>query len=191
MARRHEDDYDDEDDQPYGQSRERGASKGFGVLLLSGLAVGLILVGVMVFFVFRTRNAVQQVTDQAAAERQAALEHLAKRGQASTGPQRTAGANWAKLIGTWSRQPAETEQGGYPYRFEFRADRTCTTTRTGPGGEPVQQDASVEIVADQNNSVRLALIVPTGRYVYSFQLKPDGSLVLDNGKDGLVFTQLK
>jgi hypothetical protein len=91
------------------------------------------------------------------------------------------------MIGTWNRVPRGAGDTDYPYRFEFRDDLTAATTRLGSGGHPVRYESRVEILSDQGDTVRLRLRVNAGMYSYTFTLRPDGGLVLDDGRGGLVF----
>lgn len=187
MARtRRDDDFDDEDYEPLLRRRDTEGRRAYPAMLLGGFALAaLVVAGLFVFVISRTRVAMERATETVAMEREAAVARM-KQVPTQT---RTIGANWAKLVGTWSRKPDGKEDSDYPYRFEFRADHTCTMTRANPGGDPIRRDSRVEVLVDEGAAVRLKLHVNMGVYSYQFHLKPDGTLTLDDGKVGLVFTR--
>ena len=189
------DDYDDDDFDGYNrpQRRESGGRSRVAVILIGVGIVLAMLVGVLVLFMSRSQRA------EHAAERARAdvlrVEDMRAAGMRDNvvGPKtrEASGPAWPRMLGMWARTPGEKEDGGYPYQIAFRRDSTATTLRVNYEGEPIQQESKVEVLSDQNDVARLRLQVHMGMYNYTFTLKPDGTLSLDDGKGGLVFGRVK
>ena len=185
MARRPEDDFDDEEYLPPDRRDER--PRRFPVVIV-GLLVGAAVVGAGLYFVGANRRAAEQIR-RVTAEREtaAAVIERQKRLAAADKPR----SNWEKAIGTWVREPGPQDQGGSPYRFEFRNDLTALTVRTNFDGQPQQREGRVEVLADHGTRLMLRMEVPGGTISYTFRFKPDATLVLDSGEGELAFTRPK
>ena len=183
MPRRDTD--DDFEDDEYLPRRHRDAGEsGAGLWTGLGVAGVVVVVGMLVLFVSRGREAHRAQAEAAFARAEA------ERMRAVPGPNAfstTTENAWSRMIGVWERRPRGGDDTSYPYRFEFRDDLTATTARLGPGGPPVRQESRVEILSDQGDTVRLQLHM--GSYDYTFTLRPDGRLELGDEAAGLVFTR--
>ena len=196
-------DYDDDDFLPPARAASAGRGRGSAVFIVLGV-VGLAVAAMVALFFFRSERAAEQ-----RAMMQAEEAHLRAQGQANEepiampGPRRRPGAippaagavapgeNWLRLIGTWQREPMEKDDTNYPYQFEFRSNSTATAISQQPEGGQRVTDGRVEVFVDYRDELALRLLVGNGVYVYRFQLKEDGTLVLNNGVAGLVFTRTK
>lgn len=186
MPRRRDDDYDDWDDyQPRGRRDRDPGGGGPPAAVWVGLGVGaIVVVAVIAIFVMRGRNDPRAMAAERAQADQAAT---AARAAAEAASRSRGAPAWPRLIGTWERPTRGKTDTGYHFRFEFRADMTGTMTRLDSDGNPLRQDVTVEILSDGDDTARLRLLVPRGLYGYTFTLKPDGTMVLDDRKGGLVF----
>jgi len=197
--RQDDDDFDDDEYMPRKRAAETGGG-GMVAWLFIALGVGgAIVVGVIVLLFTRGQRA-QHAAELARADAEARMaarpeggmkRDIARPRPPDDTPPRTVGTNWQKVVGTWSRQPADKEEGGYPYQFEFRNDLSVTMTRVNYDGRSVGQEARAEVRLDQNEQLMLILHVHMGTYSYSFRVNADDTLVLDDGKDGLTFRRAK
>jgi hypothetical protein len=106
-------------------------------------------------------------------------------------PRGRPGANWEKAIGTWRRDPLGADPRGFPAELEFRKDFTAQAINIR-AKDTVIHDMMVEVQIDQGDRLSLALHVERGQYYYSFQVKPDGTLVLQfPGRPDTVYTRVK
>ena len=100
-------------------------------------------------------------------------------------------SNWAKALGGWRREPDGKSDTKYPYRFDFRPDRTAAMTRQMADGSVQVVESSVEVFVDEANQLQLRLRVPNGVYVYRFQFEDDNTLILTDGPTEIEFTRTK
>lgn len=180
---RSRDEFDEDDYDGYRRPQSGGAGRARVVATAVAAAIVLVMItAVLVLFVRRGQRA-EVAIEQVRAE---ATRVETARNAPPLRPLPTAHA-WPRMIGTWSRTPADQEEGGYPFYLEFHKDHTGAIKHTGSGGMPIQHEVKVEVVADQGNTARLALITKDGRYVYTLTVNPGGTLTLDDRKGGLVF----
>ncbi len=179
---RSRDDYDDDDFDGYDRprTREPGGRSRVAVTLIGAGIVLVMIVGVLVLFVIRGQRT-EHALEKARAAAQIRDNVVRPMMQTAREPA------WPRMVGMWTRTPAEKEEGGYPYQIEFRKDFTATTLRVNYDGKSVEQESTVEVLSDDKDTARLSLHVPMGLYGYTFTLRPDGTLSLDDGKGGLVF----
>lgn len=193
----------DEDGRPLRRRRRREAQNtGMPLWVFGGIGVGAVLVIVVVVFIARSKRAERDQEVVAARAEQERLIALNLAREAETRrrdveprprphdfpPPRVSGQNWGKVVGTWQRPAAHD---GYPHSFDFRPDRSVTMTRVNFDGTPKSHEAVAEVHIDEAETLSLILHVQMGTYSYSFRVKPDGTLVLHDGKDGLVFARVK
>jgi type II secretory pathway pseudopilin PulG len=189
MPRDADDDLADDEYEPRKRRREPRPSSTGTVIVLVVAAV--VLAGVGIWLTARNREAADRARQaageaDATAAREAAVR-VAERPLAVEKPR----SNWEKVIGTWVREPGPQDKGGRPYRFEFRKDQTALTIRTNIDGNPQQHDGRIEVLADQGTRLMLRMEIPNGAISYTFQFKPNGTIVLDSSAGDLVFTRLK
>jgi hypothetical protein len=206
MARRFrdedDDDFDDEDDRSQRRRGETGGG-GMAVWLFTALGLGaVVVVGLIVLLVSGKKKDDTTETPAAQSSQPAPQPRPQPKGDSPKSdparpkppdfaPQGNPGTNWAKAIGTWQREvPANDPNAGYPYQLEFRKDLTATAIWNRQDG-PAPQEMRVEVRDDRGDSLMLVLHVPMGTYSYSFKVKPDGMLVLDDWKSGLAFKRVK
>lgn len=183
MPRTH-DDFDDDDFDGYRRPPVREVKRGnrLAVVITAGMLLAL-LVGGIVMFMLRGKRA------EHAAERARTNVLRVEQMRASAGAPVVSESNWPRIVGVWTRTPAESEVEGYPFRFEFSENMRAVTLRATDGGKPFRQESTVEVLSDNNDVIRLRLHVPMGLYGYTFRLRPNGTLTLEDGKSGLVFVR--
>ena len=179
MPRARDDHFDDDEYYP----QEGRPARGFPFILVGGLLLGLLVLGGLVFSM---RARTYRVAEQQAAATVRAEAAVAESRAAQAGPY---GMNWKRAIGTWQREMKGKEDIEYPHRFEFRSDGTARVARGRLDGGVLAEECRVEVFIDHHEDLSLRLFIPMGLYSYRFHFRPDGTLLLEDGAAGLVFTR--
>jgi hypothetical protein len=189
MASRNEIVYDEDDYVPPGYVPPK-PSGGRTKPLFAVIIVGLVIGAIAVAFLMRSRDRTRFARIERARAQQAAI--ASTRLASSPGPGEAVGSrqfsnHWKKIVGSWSRVAGPNDDMHYPIRFDIREGPSTITfadNRILEARIVVLREDDVSIVLEAQPRV-----VSDPQGVYTFKFRGKDSIVLDDTKDGLVYTR--
>lgn len=158
--------HDLDDDDYFPRDSGRKSARGFPILLVVGIGVGVI-VGAVALFAMRS--------SRQAAERDA--EAFARTAAVKTTSDPVSG-NWPKAIGKWVHQPKDADDVAAPVGFEFHQNMTGQITWIRRDGSQDTQSFQVDVTANQGDLLEVRFHDEKPAYTFRFTVDPNGTLVL-------------